>query len=240
MSRRCHPSRPPIPEECEVNRLHAEVVKKQKEAAAKRKRKRKAKHDKACKITRAEGKLRPATPESTDEEDASDAEAHLPGGGEAATGADSPPVYQEAGDEDAPATPHEARPAPELSVDPPLVGTEQRSPTPAVDGGSSASATERRSPLPATGEGVPAPTMSTGGDGSTASAEASAQMALWPQPTPRVTPSDQASRGVGVPRARRSGMGKRRMSAGLGKCFGFVCCVHLIAPLILLTSTFLP
>ena len=106
-------------------------------------------------------------------------EAHLPGGGEAATGADSPLVYQEAGDEDAPATPHEARPAPGLSADPPLMGTERRSPTPAsgrgspapaVGGGSSAPATERRSPLQATGEGVPAPTMSTGGDGSTASA----------------------------------------------------------------------
>ena len=156
MSRRCHPSRPPIPEEREVNRLHAEVVKKRKEAAkavAERKRKRKAKHDKACKIARAEGKPRPATPESTDEEeeDASDVEADLLGGGEAATGADSPPVYQEAGDENAPATPHEARPAPGLSADPPLVGTERRSPTPAagrgspapaVDGGSSAPATE--------------------------------------------------------------------------------------------------
>ena len=213
MSRRCHPSRPPIPEEREVNRLHAEVVKKRKEAAeaaAERKRKRKAKHDKACKITRAEGKLRPATPESTDEEeDASDAEAHLPGGGEAATSADSPPVYQEAGDEDAPATPHEARPTPGLSVDPPLVETERMSstpvagrgsPAPAVGGGSSAPATEQRSPLPATGEGVPAPTMSTG-DGSVASAETSTQTALRPQPAPRVTPSDQASRGVGVPRA---------------------------------------
>ena len=65
MSRRCHPSRPPIPEECEVNRLHAEAVKKQKdaaEAAAARKRKRKEEHDKACKIAHVEGKLRPATP----------------------------------------------------------------------------------------------------------------------------------------------------------------------------------
>ena len=63
---------------------------------------------------RAEGKPRPATPESTseEEEDASDTEVNLPGDGEVATGADSPPVYQEAGDEDAPATPHEARPAP--------------------------------------------------------------------------------------------------------------------------------
>ena len=90
-----------------------------------RKRKRKAKHDKACKIARAEWKPRPATPESTDEEeDASDAEAHLPGSGEAATGADSPPVYQEASDEDAPATPHEARPAPGSLANQPLVGTE--------------------------------------------------------------------------------------------------------------------
>ena len=58
----CHPSRPPIPEECEVNHLHAEAVKKRKEAAeeaAERKRKRKAKHDKASKIARAEGKPRP-------------------------------------------------------------------------------------------------------------------------------------------------------------------------------------
>ena len=63
------------------------------EAKAERKRKRKAKHDKACKIARSEGKPRPATPESTDEEeDTSDAEAHLPSGGEVATGADSLPV----------------------------------------------------------------------------------------------------------------------------------------------------
>ena len=175
------------------------------EATTERKRKRKEKHDKACKIARAEGKPRPATPESTDdEEEASDAEVHPPG------------------DDDAPATPHEARPAPELSADPPLVGMERRlptpaagrgSPTPAVGGGSSAPATERRSPQPATGKGVPAPMMLTGSDGSAASAEASGQMASRPQPALRVTPSDQASRGVGVPRARRSGTGKGSMSA---------------------------
>ena len=129
VSRGCHLSRPPIPEEREVNCLHAEVVKKQKEAVEaaddrKRKRKRKAKHDKACKIARAEGKPWPATPESRDKEkDASDAEANLPGDVEAATGADSPPVYQEAGDEDAPATQHEARPATGSLVNPPLAGT---------------------------------------------------------------------------------------------------------------------
>ena len=112
------------------------MVKKRKEvaeAAAGRKRKRKAKHDKACKIARAEGKPRPATPESTDEEeDALDAEANLPGDVEAATGADSLPVYQEAGDEDAPATPHEARSTPGSLADPPLAGTERRLPTPVV------------------------------------------------------------------------------------------------------------
>ena len=74
--------------------------------AADRKRRRKEKHDKACKIACAEGKPRPAMPESTseEEEDASDAEAHLPGDGEAAAGVSSPPVYQGAGDVDAPVT----------------------------------------------------------------------------------------------------------------------------------------
>ena len=65
-------------------------------AMAERKRKRKAKHDRACKIARAEGKQRPATPESTDdEEEASDADAHPLGDDEAAAaaGASSPPVY---------------------------------------------------------------------------------------------------------------------------------------------------
>ena len=72
MSRRGYTSRPPVLEEREVNRLHAEAVKNQKdaaEAAATRKRKRKQKHEKACKIAHAEGKPRPATPESTEEED---------------------------------------------------------------------------------------------------------------------------------------------------------------------------
>ena len=142
VSRRCHPSRPPIPEEREVNRLHAEAVKKRKEAAeaaADRKRKRKEKHDKACKIARAEGKPRPATPESTDEEeDTSDAEVNLPVDDEAATDADSPPVYQRAGDKD-----NQERPTPGLLVDPPLAGVEWRSPMPAVG---------QRSPMPAVGE----------------------------------------------------------------------------------------
>ena len=153
MGRKCHPSRPPIPEEREVTRLHAEAVKKRKEAAeaaADRKRRREERHDKACKIACAEGKPRPATPESMSEEleDVSDAEAHLPGEDEAATGADSPPVYQEAGDEDAAAAPREARPALGVSADLPLAGMERRSPTPVAG---------RRSPTPAAGERSSAP-----------------------------------------------------------------------------------
>ena len=143
---------------------------------------------------------------SEEEEDASDAEAHLPGEDEAATGADSMPVYQEAGDEDAPATLRKARPVPGQLADPPLAGTKRRSPTPAAGGRSSTPATERRSPLPATGEGIPAPVMSMGGDGSAASAGMPAQMAS------RI----QAGPGVSVPRARWSGTGKRSMSAQSG------------------------
>ena len=142
-----------------------------------------------------EGKPRPATPESTseEEEDASDTEVNLPGDGEAATGADSPLVYQEDSDEDAPAAPREARPAPGLLADPPLAGMERRSPTPvagrrsptpAAGGRSSTPATERRSPLPATCEGVLAPTMSTGGDRPAASAGTPTQTASRPQAGP--------------------------------------------------------
>ena len=68
---RCGASRPPVPEQRLINRLHAEKMKRRKDAAeakAERKRKRKARHDKACKIALSEGKPRPATPESTDED----------------------------------------------------------------------------------------------------------------------------------------------------------------------------
>ncbi|XP_039834423.1 uncharacterized protein LOC120695188 [Panicum virgatum] len=179
--------------------LSVGAVKKWKEAeeaAADRKRKRKEKHDKACKIAHAEAKLRPATPESThEEEDTSDAEVNLPGDDEAATGEDSPPVYQGAGDEDASVMLREARPTPGLLMDPPLAGVERRSPTPAAAGRSSTPMTERRSPLPATGEGTPA------------------QTASRLQADPRMTPLDQSSRGVNVPRARRSGTVKRTFSS---------------------------
>ena len=69
---RCGTSKPPVPEQRLINRLHAEKMKRRKDAAeakVERGRKRKAKHDKACKLARAEGKPRPATPESSEEEE---------------------------------------------------------------------------------------------------------------------------------------------------------------------------
>ena len=113
VSRKGYTSRPLVPEEREVNRMHAEAVKKQKgtaEAAATGKRKRKEKHDKACKMGHAEGKPRPTTPESTEEEEgSSDAEINFSDDDGAATGAGSPPVYRGAGDGDVPVTLGEVR-----------------------------------------------------------------------------------------------------------------------------------
>jgi len=134
LSRRGYTSRPPIPEEREVNRLHAEAVKKQKdaaEAAAARKRKRKGKHDKACKIAHAEGKPRPAMPVSTEEEEegSSDAEINFSDNDEPTTSAGYPPVYRGVGDEDVPVTLGEARLTSGSLVDPPHVGAERRSTT---------------------------------------------------------------------------------------------------------------
>jgi len=229
VSRRGYTSRPPVPEEREVNCLHAEAVKKQKEAAeaaADRKRKRKEKHDKAYKIARAEGKPRPTTPESTeDEEGCSDAEINFSDDDKAATGAGSLLVYRGAGDEDVPVTLGEARLTPGSLVNPPLVGAERRSPTPAAGrrsptpaagGRSSTPTTGQRSSPPATGRRTPAPAVSTGGDESAASTEMSAQTASRLQANPRTTPSGQYSRAASVPRARRSGSGKRSMSARSG------------------------
>ena len=229
MSRRGYTSRPPVPEEREVNRLHAEAVKKQKyavEAAAARKRKRKEKHDKACKIAHAEGKPRPTTPESTEEEEgSSDAEINFSNDDEAATGAGSPPVYRGAGDEDMLVMLGEARLAPGSLVGLPLVGAERgsptpaagrRSPTPATGGRSSTPATGQRLSPPVIGRRTPAPAVSTGGGGSAASAKTPAQTASRVQADPRTTPSGQLLRGVSVPRARRSGSGKRSMSARSG------------------------
>ena len=92
-------SKPPVPEQRLINRLHAEKMKRQKDAAEakverkrKRKRKRKARHDKACKLARVEGKPQPATPESSEEEkeEASDAEDHALGGRRGGGGCELP------------------------------------------------------------------------------------------------------------------------------------------------------
>ena len=72
VSHKGYVSKPPIPEEREANRLRDEAVKRRKDAArdaATRKRGRKERHEKECKIADAEGAPRPATPESTEEED---------------------------------------------------------------------------------------------------------------------------------------------------------------------------
>ena len=86
-----------------------------------------------CKIARSEGKPRPATPESTDEEeDTPDAEGHLLGDDGAAAGASSLPTYQWDVDEGAPAAPGETRIAAESLADPSLEGAELESPAPAA------------------------------------------------------------------------------------------------------------
>ena len=80
VSHKGHVSKPPVPEEREANRLHGEAVNKKKDAAkqaATRKRERKEKHEKECKIALAEGRPRPARPESTEEEDSSDVELNF-------------------------------------------------------------------------------------------------------------------------------------------------------------------
>jgi len=206
-----------------------EAVKKQKdaaEAAAARKRKRKEKHDKACRSAHAEGKPRPTTPESTEEEEgSSDAEINFSHDDEAATGAGSPSVYRGVGDDDVPVTLGEARLSPGSLVNPPLVeaerrsptpAAERRSPTPAANGRPSAPTTGQRSSLPAMGRGTPMPAVSTGGSVSAVSAEMLAQTASRLQADSRTTPSGPSSRGVSVVRARWSGSGKRSMSARSG------------------------
>ena len=203
VSRRCHPSRPLIPEECEINRLHAEVVKRRKEAAeaaAERKRKRKAKHDKACKLARVEGKPQPATPESSeeDEEEASDAEDHALRGDGAAAGASPPPTYEWDADEGAPAAAEETRVVAEPSAGPSLEGA------------------ERESSPPMAGEETPAPQVLVRGDESAAGTESSVLAASSHQADTRRAPSGQSSRGGMVPRARRSATRKKSMRARFG------------------------
>jgi hypothetical protein len=191
---RCGTSKPSVPEERLINRLHAEKMKRRKDAAeakVERKRKRKAKHDKACKLARAEGKPRPATPESSeeDEEEASDAEDHALGG------ARPSPTYQWDDDEGAPAAPEETRAVAESSANPSLEGA------------------ERESSRPVAGEQTPVPQVLIRGDEAAAGEESSVLAALSHQADMRGAPSGQSSRGGTVPRARRSATRKRSMSA---------------------------
>ena len=110
-------------------------MKRQKDAAeakVERKRKRKARHDKACKLARAEGKPQPATPESSeeDEEEASDAEDHAPRGDE--EGASPPPFYLWDEEEGAPMAPEDPRVVAGSSANPSLEGAERESSPPAA------------------------------------------------------------------------------------------------------------
>ena len=179
-------------------------MKRRKDAAEvkaeRRRRKRKTKHDKACKIERSEGKPRPTTPESTDEEeeDTSDAEGHLLGDDGVAAGASSPPTYRWDDDEGVPTEPEETRAVAESSTDPSLEGV------------------ERESSPPAAGEGTPALQVLIRGDESAAGAESSVLAASRHQANTRGAPSGQSSRGGAVPRARRSATRKRSMSARSG------------------------
>ena len=196
-------SKPLVPEQRLINRLHAEKMKRRKDAAEakverKRKMKRKAKHDKACKLARAEGKPQPATPESSEEdkEEASDAEDHaLRGDGEGA-GASPPPFYLWDEDEGGPTAPEETRAV--------------ASTLPSLEGA------ERESPPPAGSEETPAPLVPIRGGEAAAGAELSALPALRHQADTRGAPSGQPSRGGSVTRARRSATRKRSMSARSG------------------------
>src|SRR6185295_1906635 len=167
------------------------------EAKVERKRKRKARHDKACKLARAEGKAQPATPESSeeDEEEASDAEDHAPrGDGE---GASPPPFYlwEEEG-----AT----------------VASEE----PRAAGGSlailSLEGAARGSSSPAAGEGSPAAQVLIRGHEAAAGEESSALAASSHRADTRGAPSGQSLRDSSMPWARRSATRKRSMSARSG------------------------
>ena len=140
----------PVPEQCLINHLHAEKMKRRKDAAeakAERKRKRKARHDKASKLARAEGKPQPATPESSEEDeeeasDASDAEDHVLRGDREGARTSPPPFYLWDEDEGEPAVAEETRAAassPRIStwgagVSSPAAGGDDSHATPSREG----------------------------------------------------------------------------------------------------------
>ncbi|XP_039811620.1 uncharacterized protein LOC120674518 [Panicum virgatum] len=212
-------SKPPVPEDRQANRLRDEATKRKKDAAKEataRNREKREKHARACKLAQAEGAPRPATPESTEGEDSSDGELNFSESDddEAVTGVGSLPAYLGAGGEGSTVTLGEATLAPGPLVEPPAARTERRSPTPAAGQRSPVLAAGRRSSTPVTGQRMPLPAaMSSGGGGSAASADTPTQTASRPRDDLRATPPGQASGGVSVPRARRSGTNKHNMSA---------------------------
>ena len=198
-------SKPPVPEQRLINRLHAEKMKRRKDAAEakverKRKRKRKAKHDKACKLARALGKPQPAMPESSeeDEEEASDAKDHaLRSDGEGA-GTRPPPFYLWDEEEEATMAPEEPRAAGGSLANLSLEGV------------------ARESSLPAAGEESPAPQVLIHGHEAAAGEESSALAASRYRTDTRGAASGQPSRDSSMPRVRKTATRKRSMSARSG------------------------
>ena len=194
---RCGTSRPPAPEQRLINRLHAEKMKRRKDAAeakAERKRKRKARHDKACQLARAEGKPRPATPESSeeDEEEASDAEDHARRSDGEGARASPPPFY--------------------------LWGEEEGATVAPEEPGAVAGASENPSleVLIRGREGSPAPQVLIRGREAAGGEESSALAASSHRADTRGAPSGQSSRDSSMPQARKSATRKRSMSARSG------------------------
>src|SRR6185503_2348005 len=170
------------------------------EAKAERKRKRKARHDKACQLARAEGKPRPATPESSeeDEEEASDAKDHARRSDGEGARASPPPFYLWDEEEGATVAPEEPGAVTGSSANPSLEGA------------------ARGSPSPAAGEGSPAPQVLIRGHEAAAGEASSALAASSHRADTRWAPSGQFSRDSSMPRARRSATRKRSMSARSG------------------------
>ena len=167
------------------------------EAKVERKRKRKARHNKACKLARAEGKPQPATLESSEEEEeASNAEDHaLRSDGEGAR-ASPPPFYLWDEDEGEPAVAEEMRAVALARLT--LEGAERESSPPAV------------------GEETPVPQVLIRGNEAAAGEESFVLAASSRQADTRGASSGQSSRGGTVARARRSASRKRSMSARSG------------------------
>jgi len=170
------------------------------EAKAERKRKRKARHDKACQLARAEGKPRPATPESSeeDEEEASDAEDHARRSDGEGARASPPPFYLWGEEEGATVAPEEPGAVAGASENPSLEGA------------------ARGSSSPAAGEESPAPQVLIPGHEAAAGEESSVLAASSHRADTRGVASGQSSRDSTMPRARKTATRKWSMSARSG------------------------